>query len=107
MKQEILTRLKTSEDETARRIEKSKETAAETLKTARRRGEEILREATEEAQRDQANQLGIERSRLQKEREAVLAQGQTKEKQLRSTYEKRADEHVRKAVEAFARSLNA
>ena len=107
MKQEILTRLKSSEDETTRRVEKAKESATEIAKVARRRADEILREAADEAQRDQANQLGIERSKLQKEREQVLAQGAAKEKQMRASYEKRVDEHVKKAVEAFARSLNA
>jgi len=107
LKHEILTKLKTAEDENARRIEQAKEKAAEILKKARSRADEIRRQALEEAQRDQARQLEEERKRLAHERETTLADGKKREEKLRAQYRQGVEAQAKKAVDVFSRSIDA
>lgn len=107
MKQEILVRLKTAEEETARRIEKGRERAVKIVKESRGEADEIVRASQEQAQRDQEAQVAAERGRLDGERERVLAEGRAREGKVRARYEAEAGPFVKKAVEALARSLDA
>lgn len=107
VKQDILVKLKSTEEETARRIEQAKARASDLLKDARRRAEEIRREALEEAQRDQADQLKRERSDLEKARDRTLQEGKAREEKVRAQYQKNADAYVKRSLDVFARSLDA
>lgn len=107
MKPEILVKLKSAEEETARRLEKARERAAETARDGRLQAEELLRVAAEDAQKDQEAQLATERARLEQERERILSEGRTKEDHLRAAYKKNADPYLKKALDTFSRSLNA
>lgn len=107
MKQEILTKLKSAEADTARRVEAAREKAAELVRAARTRADEVRRQAQEDGRRDQEAAVQAERSKLAHERERLLAEGRAKEERLRTSYKKDADAHVKKVVDAFARSLDA
>jgi V/A-type H+/Na+-transporting ATPase subunit G/H len=107
VKQEILAKLKTTEDEVARRVEQARERATETLRQARVRADEVRRQAEEDARRDQKTQLEAERARLAQEREQVLADGRKREDQVRARFQTQVDAHVKKAVDVFTRSMNA
>ncbi len=107
MKQEILVKLKTAEEETAQRVEKAKERAAEILKGARGQADEIRRKALEEAKRDQDAQIKAERTKLEQERDKVLGEGHAREEKLRARYQKEVDAAVKKAMTVFSRSVDA
>lgn len=106
MKQEILVKLKTAEAENEQRLQKAREQAQELLKQARVRADQVLRSVQTEAAQDQQAQLGAERSRLETERERILAEGRSREEKLRASYAAHVATRVKKALEVFERSLH-
>ena len=107
MKQEILVKLKSAEEETAKRLVATKERAADLLKQARAQAEDVRRHAQEDARRDQEAQLASERARLAKDKDRILAEGAARDQKLRDHYKKQADSGVEQALEVFTRSLDA
>jgi vacuolar-type H+-ATPase subunit H len=104
VKEEILSKLRSAEEETAKRIAKAKEQAAEILKSARREADERIARAESDARSGQEAKLADERKRLEKERDRILAEGAKKEEALRASYAKKVGQHVEKAIDLFERS---
>ena len=104
VKEEILTKLRSAEEETQKRVAAAKEQANEILKSARREAEDRIAKAQEEARKSEEQKLAAERQRLEKERERILAEGSKQEAALRASYAKKVDKHVEKALGSFERS---
>lgn len=104
VKEEILTKLRSAEEETAKRIAGAKERANEILKSARREADELTSKATDQARSDEERKVAAERQRLEKERERILADGAKQEQALRASYQKKVAQHVEKALASFERS---
>lgn len=104
VKEEILTKLRSAEEDNAKRVAAAKEQANEILKTARRDAEERIAKAQEEARKSEEQKLSAERSRLEKERDRILAEGTKQEQALRASYQTKVAQHVEKALGSFERS---
>lgn len=104
VKEEILVKLRSAEEETARRVAAAKARAQDVLKEARREAERILAEAEEQARSAEDHRLADERKRMEQERVRILAKGREREEALRSTYAKNVDAFVEKALATFERS---
>jgi len=105
MKEEILVKLRSAEEQNAHRVAAAKERASELLKQARTAADQLVLQAQEEARRDEEAQVAAERKRLETERARILADGKKKEEQVRAAYQRKVDQHVEKALAAFERSL--
>ena len=104
VKEEILRKLRSAEDDTAKGVTAAKEEANELLRSARREAEQLIAQASEDARKAEEQKVAEERKRLEKERERILAEGARKEQALRAAYQKRVAQHVDKAIATFERS---
>jgi vacuolar-type H+-ATPase subunit H len=104
VKEEILVKLRSAEEDTAKRVANAKDRAAEILKQARVDAQQLVQQAQDEARRDEETKVAAERKRLEAERTRILEDGKRKEEGLRSAYQKRVDQHVEKALQSFERS---
>jgi V/A-type H+-transporting ATPase subunit G/H len=107
LKQEILIKLKTAEQEAAQRTAGAREEAIRLVQEARRQAAKILEDAQAKARDEAGASLDAQRARLEAEKEKILGAGRQREQAVRDHFQAHVDAAVKKAVKTFEGSLDA